>query len=203
MILGMPARRLAPAVVPLKFDPLRKAGSVSLSDSDTKANLASGSTFQTAVGTTGKASGRYAFEVIAETNAQGDYFSGVIDETASPATFSYLGINTNARESFGYWMINNLSAYWAGFNQVSSASKSGGVPRGNVCTVDVDFGASEIKVYDNGTLRYTRSSAPFTQFGTGVFWFPAISLRNAGSRIFIRGSGLAYLPSGSNEWDSP
>ena len=213
MILGMPARRLAVPVPGLAWDPLKARTSPNLlySDSDTRVTrvVAGADGYNSILGTTGKTSGRWAFEVIPETLDRDTYVIGVASDdilTGASNIFNsdvFVGQNiTFTRESIGYLGFGS-TVRWSG-NVASNQTGHSGFSTGDVITVDVDFTSGNIRFYQNGTLRYTRSTAAvFSTFGTGAVWYPAVSMTQifGGGTAFIRGTGLAHLPSGSTEWD--
>ena len=202
----------------LAWDPAKArspTGFLAYTDSNTRVTRTVGgadSSFYIILGTTGKASGRHAFEVIAETVNARSFFFGVANEEVLTGALNiynsnlFLGQAIDAtRESIGYWLPTGQTVRWSGNVATSQVAHGNPFALGDVMTIDVDFTSGNIRFYRNGTLVYTRSTAGiYNTFGTGTLWYPGVSISQSdgGGRAFIRGSGLAYLPSGSTEWDA-
>jgi hypothetical protein len=208
--------RFAVPVPGLAWDPLKARSPTSFlffTDSDSRVERTVGGSdgFYTILGTTGKTSGRWAFEVIPETVDDRSYFFGVANEEVLTGAVNiyngdlFVGQNSTAsRESIGYWCDSGQTVRWSGNVATGQVAHGNPIALGDVMTIDVDFASGNIRFYRNGTLVYTRSTASvYNTFGTGTEWYPAVSIdqSSGGGRAFIRGSGLAYLPSGSTEWD--
>lgn len=217
MILGMPARRIAVVTPGLAWDPLKArnpAPNFVYTDANSRLTRTVGGAggFYTALGTTGKTSGRWAFEVIAETVNPQSFFFGIASDDILTGGLNvynadiFIGQNsTETRESIGYWISTGQTVRWSGNLATNQVAHGNPLALGDVMTIDVDFASGNIRFYRNGTLVYTRSTAGiYNTFGTGPEWFPAVSISQSagGGRAFIRGSALAHLPSGSSEWDA-
>ena len=173
------------------WDALVAGSGIVLSNSNLDASIASGAAWKSVLGTNGKASGRWQFEIILVSG--GSAFAAIADKSDIALMLStYVGNYTSAIEGVGYW--GNGIVYRCLSSGTGSVS-AGAWDTTNIITVALDLSSATntVKFYRDGVLQNT------TNIPSGKTWFPATTVENSKKTRLIP-AGLTYPVAGYTEW---
>lgn len=175
------------------WDSSAKGANIVLSNGNMDATGGIGA-FQTVYGTSGKASGKWQFEIIHISGiSTARAIAGLADKTNSANLLAtYCGNNgATVKESIGYWgngtLYRNLTA-----GATNSAVTATAV--NDVITIALDADLLTAKFYLNGVLKET------TTLPSGKIWFPAASVNGSTCTARLRTNTLAYPVVGHSDW---
>lgn len=184
------------AAVP--WDAANQTGTWTLTASNTTAEVASGSSIRSVLGTTSRASGKFYFEVVFVSG--GTFGSGVRHDigvtTAHPVSSGASGVGSGA----GYRRSGDIFVGGASVATVTALSA------GDVVGVAIDLDTGKIWFRRNGTWTSgdpATGASPAATISTGTYWPFASSESGAAMKVTLRSTAASFtgsIPSGFSSW---
>ena len=184
------------AAVP--WDAANQTGTWTLTASNTTAEVASGTSIRSVLGTTSRASGKFYFEVVFDSG--GTFGSGVRHDigvtTAHPVSSGASGVGSGA----GYRRSGDIFVGGASVATVTALSA------GDVVGVAIDLDTGEIWFRRNGTWTSgdpATGASPAATISTGTYWPFASSESGAAMKVTLRSTAASFtgsIPSGFSSW---
>lgn len=190
--------------MPVTWNPSEAGPNIVLSNGN-ETSTVSTTGWNSVLGTEGRQSGKYYFEVVLTTNAVNGSFVGMSD--ASLSVSNYVGGSGNG---VGMQFAPSAATNPAASGEVSLAAGVGysgaANPNGTIVQVAMDMTAGSFWFGVNGTWlaggNPSTGASPFATFIPGADFFPAVSQHTGDSSATLCAGTFAYSPpTGFDAWD--